>query len=415
MNADLKAPANCRTLIDPDEALRLVLQNAVCAAPRKVPLAEACGLQLAEPIAADGDYPPFPRAMMDGYAVRTADAGQTVEVIGEVAAGNPTDVAVSPGRCLEIMTGAPCPSGTEAVVKKEQTRRQGNRVTLPGKIAEGGHIARQGSECLAGRLVLQPGQTITPLAVAVAASFGVESIRITPRPSLAVITTGGELVPAGQKPGPGQIRDSNGPMLVAMVCDMGIQRPVHLHAEDRLDRILHALGEVADKDVVLLTGGVSVGNYDLVPEAIQRFGAEPVFHKVTQKPGKPLLLAIKGRQLLFGLPGNPLSSHLCFQRYVAAAIRKTEGKPPVPDPMRAQLAVPLPPKRSRTHFVTARAEPDDSSPTGWRIHPLPGTSSADVFAPCQASCYVEVPPGKTEIPAGEILSFAWIGGAPWTN
>lgn len=415
MAADSTSPDSLQPMIGPDEALRLVLQTAPRSPSRKVPLAEACGLQLAEPIAADRDYPPFHRAMMDGYAVRTADAGRTVDVVGEVAAGSAVEVRVVPGQCLEIMTGAPCPPGTEAVVQKEHVRRRGNLATLPRNISSGQHIAPQGSECPSGRLVLQPGETITPLAIAVAASFGAGSVQIIPRPSLAVITTGGELVPLAEDPGPGQIRDSNGPMLVAMACDMGIERPAHLHAEDRVEAILYTLGQVADRDLVLLTGGVSVGTYDLVPEALERFGAQRVFHRVSQKPGKPLLLARKDRQLFFGLPGNPLAGHFCFQRYVAAAIRQMEGKLPLPEPIRGQLAAAVRPKSSRTYFVTARAEPAEGTPPAWLIHPLPAASSADVFASCQANCYAEVPPGNQEIPPGEVLSFTWIGGAPWTN
>jgi len=415
VRTDSKATDSFRTMVDPDEALRLVAEAALPCPAQSVPLAEACGLQLAEPIHADRDNPPFPRAMMDGYAVRTADAGRTVRVVGEVAAGQTATTDVAEGRCLEIMTGAPCPTGTEAVVQKEQIRRDADQVTLPATITAGQHIAPQGSECKAGRGVLHPGETVTPLAIAVMASFGLESVKITPRPRLAVITTGAELIAPGEEPQPGQIRDSNGPMLVAMACDVGIDRPPHLHAQDRLEAISEALKQVADRNIILLTGGVSVGNYDLVPQALKDYGAEPVFHKVSQKPGKPLLIARKGTQLIFGLPGNPLATHFCFQRYVTAAIRQMEAKTPRSDPLQGQLAEPFRPKRGRTFFVPARAQhPRDADP-GWQIHLLPGVSSADVFTSSQANCYAEVPPGKTDLPAGEVLRFTWIGNAPWPH
>jgi len=284
-------PTPAPTMIDPDEALRLVLEAAVPREPRRVPLVDACGLRLAETIRADRAYPPFDRAMMDGYAVAAADAGSTVEVRGEVAAGDVPGGRVEPGRCVQIMTGAPCPPGTEAVVPREETRRDGGRVTLPRNIQAGQHVAPEGSDCAAGSVILKAGDRVTPLAVAVLASLGRETVVAVPPLSLAVITTGAELVPVGQPVRPGQIRDSNGPMLAAMARDLGIPAPRHLHADDRLATIVHALEETADRDVVLLSGGVSAGNYDLVPHALARHGAEIVFHKVTQKPGKPMLFA----------------------------------------------------------------------------------------------------------------------------
>jgi len=402
-------------LIDPDEALRLVLHAAQRRRPRPMPPVEACGLQLAESIRADRDYPPFDRAVMDGVAVRTCDAGTTVTVAGEVAAGDYVTTEVVPGSCLEIMTGAACPVGAEAIVPKEEIHRDVDRTTLPHEIEPGQYIAPKGCECRQGTTVLQTGRTVTPLAVAVMASFGVESVEVIPRPSMGVITTGGELIPPGREPAPAQIRDSNGPMLVAMARDMGVDRPPHLHAEDCIEAIVSALKEVADRDVIVLTGGVSVGTYDLVPAALEAYGAEQVFHKVTQKPGKPLLVAKKGQQLLFGLPGNPLAVHLCFYRYVAAAIRAMEGKPPTREPIAGRLAEPIEPKTSRTFFVPAHADRAEGDAPRWRIHPLPGVSSADVFTSSQANCYARVPPGTAAIPAGEILELTWIGSAPWPN
>jgi molybdopterin molybdotransferase len=400
-------------MIDPQQALALVLQAAVRRPPRRVPLAAVCGLKLAQSLRADRDYPPFPRATMDGYAVRTADAGRTVTVVGEVAAGQDVTIEVTLGHCLEIMTGAPCPPGTEAVVKKEETGRDGDRVVLPERISAGENIAPRGSECEAGRLVLEGGETVTPLSVAVLASFGLESVEVIPRPSLAIITTGAELIPPGHPLGPGQIRDCNGPMLQAMACELGIEQPPHLHAEDRLEAILRCLEQVRDKDLVLLTGGVSAGKYDLVPDALQSYGAECIFHKVSQKPGKPLLLARKGPQLIFGLPGNPLSCHLCFHRYVAAAVRQMEGQKALPDLLRGQLVEPVRSRRSRTFFVLARAEPLPQGSAGWQIRPLPGASSADMFSCHEANCYAEVPPGERPIAAGTVVEFSWLGGTPW--
>jgi molybdopterin molybdotransferase len=313
------------------------------------------------------------------------------------------------------MTGAPCPPGTEAVVQKEHTRRVAARVTLPEEILPGQNIAPQASECKEGQRVLRPGETITPLAVAVMASFGRQLVNVIPRPRLMIITTGSELVAPGQDPDRPEIRDSNGPMLAAMACSLAVERPRYLHAEDSKEAILHALAQAAGQDIVVLAGGVSVGKFDLVPDALESYGAEQIFHKVTQKPGKPLLLARKGSQLVFGLPGNPLSCHFCFHRYVAAAIRQMEARRPLPALFCGRLAGPLEPRPERTYFVPAHARQDDRVPTGWQLHPLPTATSADIFRSSQANCYVEVPPGDAEVPAGQAATFTWIGSAAWAD
>ncbi len=314
-------------MITPDEALDLVIRTAAPLPPKAVHLDEALGLVLAEDIHADGDYPPFPRSMMDGFAVRLADAGKRVPVVGEVPAGSVWEGEVAAGQCVEILTGAPCPCGAEAVVPKEHVERHENFVVLPSPIRPGQNIAPQGSDCRRGQRVLAAGQIVTSMAIATIASFGRASVRATPRPTLALITTGAELAGPEQPLRPGQIRNSNGPMLRAMARDLGLSAPRAWHAADRLEATVQALQEAADADIVVLSGGVSVGTYDFVPQALARIGAETLFHGVKQKPGKPLLFARKGPRLFFGLPGNPLSCHFVFHRYVRAGNSQDERRP----------------------------------------------------------------------------------------
>jgi molybdopterin molybdotransferase len=263
--------------------------------------------------------------------------------------------------------------------------------------------------------VLHSGQTITPLAIAVLASFGLESVAVIPRPALAIVTTGAELVPPGGRPGPGRIRDSNGPMLRAMARELGIEPPPQLHADDRIEAILSALDATAEADLVLVTGGVSAGKYDLVPDALAAYGARQVFHRVSQKPGRPLLLARRGSQVIFGLPGNPLSCHFCFHRYVSAAVGQMQGRAAPVEPPRGRLAAAAEPRPTRTHFIPARAEhvaPAGAAPDQWQLDPLPAASSADVFTCSRANCYLEAPPGRAPIPAGQVLPFTWLAGSP---
>jgi molybdopterin molybdotransferase len=425
-------------MISPEEALDLVVQAAKPCPTCATSLANACGRSLAEAIHADRDHPPFDRAMMDGFAVRLSDAGRIVPVVGEIPAGCVWQPELACGQCLEIMTGAACPAGTEAVVKKEDVERCGNEVRLPTRIELGQHIAPQGSECRGGQQVLTAGEVVTPLAVAAMAAVGISRVQVVRQPRVGVITTGSELAPPGRLAVRGQIRDSNAPMLVAMAEGLGIKRPRHLRTTDRLELIAAALDRFAEMDIVLLSGGVSVGTYDMVPKALAEYGAEVIFRKVKQKPGKPLLLARKDRQLLFGLPGNPMGCHLSFHRYVAAAIRGMAGRAAAPRVFWGELpkTSPLPQAREgpgvraagmniggasidqddrRTHFVPARAEHATEARSSWQITLLPGLSSADIFRTHRANCYVELPPGRGAAQAGVMLPFTWLGGAEWSD
>ena len=396
-----------KKLIDPELALRLVLEAAPPPRPAALPVAAALGLTLAETVAADRDYPPFDRAMMDGYAVISADAGRTVEVMGEVAAGqSPGGIEVSPGRCVAIMTGAACPPGTGAVVMKEQTRREGDAVALPATITPGKHIAPRGCERVAGAPVLEAGVRLTPLGVAALASVGRTEVQVFAPPRLCIVTTGSELVDVDERPGPVQIRDSNGPMLAAQAARLGLSAPQILRALDTPRSLADALDACREAEVVLLSGGVSMGNYDLVPAALADHGAELIFHKVTQKPGKPLVLARREGRLLLGLPGNPLSSHLCWHRYVVPAVRAILGRPAQPRERRGLLAAALSSSSDRTQFLLARAERIDGA---WRLHPRLGLGSADIFAGVDADAYLRLPPGEHRLAAGQAVTFEWIG------
>jgi molybdenum cofactor synthesis domain-containing protein len=408
------SPAGERLLIHPDEALRIVVDAAVPLPPSRVAIPEACGLVLAEPVVADRGLPPFRRAMMDGFAVRVASAGRTLAVAGEVAAGEESALHVTEEACVEILTGAPCPPGTEAVVQKERVRMHGERASLPSAIERGENIAEPGSDCQAGRVVLGPGEPLTALGVAALASFGAASVLVVPRPRVAVVITGRELAGSGDAFCPARIRDANGPMLAALVRCVGLEPPRVLWAGDDAEAIGRALEEVGDRDIIIVSGGVSVGKYDLVPKALEARGADVVFHRVGQKPGKPLLFARSGRRLAFGLPGNPLACHFCFSRYVAAAVRGLEGKAAATS-LRGEILEPVRPEADRTRFVPARAQWREEPPAGWRLRPLAGVSSADVFGSAGANAYVEVPPGSEEVAAGAELRFEWmpdVGPAP---
>ncbi|RJO65789.1 MAG: molybdopterin molybdenumtransferase MoeA [Myxococcales bacterium] len=393
-------------MIDVDQALSLVLEHAAPRAAQTVPIAQSLGCVLAEEIRADRDYPPFDRAMMDGFAARVADAGKRVKIVGELAAGAETDRKLTDGLAFEIMTGAPCPAGTQAVAPVEDVRREGDQVELPPALRVGNHVAPRGSECRAGATVLPAGALVTPLALANLAMFGRETVRVIARPALAIITTGGELCPPGETPSGSRIRNSNGPMLAAMAGLAGIARVGLAHAADVEAELLDRLGAQADADIVVLSGGVSAGKYDIVPHVLEAHGVELIFHKAKQKPGKPILFGKKGTRLFFGLPGTPQGAYLGFNRYVRAAIARMSGLPWARPVFQGRLVAPLASKGDRFQFILARVRFTEQ---GWEVEPTPGQGSSDIYAPASANAYIRLPGGSLSLDRGEIVSFEPIG------
>lgn len=395
------------------EALSRVLDRVGPLAARVVPLAEATGCILAQEIRTDRDGPPFDRAMMDGFAVRLADAGKTLPVSGEIAAGSAPQGPLTDGGPVRIMTGAPCPPGTQAVVPVEQTSESGGRVTLPEDVTAERHIARRGSDRKAGDLVLAAGSPVTPLAVAVAASAGCTSLSVIPRPTVTVISTGNELAPVETDPGPYGIRDSNRPMMEALVREAGLTLLLSLHAGDTPEQLEDAFGRALETDIVLVSGGVSAGKYDLVPETAERLGVTPVFHKVWQKPGKPLFFGTTSRQprgFFFGLPGNPLAVHFCFHHYVLPAARLLAGRPLPVRGGRAVLAEPCRPRGGRPSWLPARVEAD---PSGNRplARLLTVSGSADIYGAAPANALVHLDPQRGPLAEGDEVTFFWLGPA----
>jgi molybdopterin molybdotransferase len=394
-----------RKSVDPDTALALVLESTRELMPREVALEEALGCVLDEAARADRDYPPFDRAAMDGFAVRLSDRARTVPIIGELAAGRLWPDTLAGGTAIEIMTGAPCPKGAEAVVPKEDALRDGEHVTLPAAFEAGLHIARRGSECRAGSTVVQAGALVTPLVTAVLANFGVLRPRVIPRPRVFILVTGDEIAPLGSEPQAAQIRDSNGAMLAALARQEGATVTGVRFAPDTPEALRRSLAETSNADLVLVTGGVSAGKYDLVPSLLTELGVELVFHKVTQKPGKPLLFGRGPAQLFLALPGNPLSTHLGFCRYAAAALAKMSRRA-LPPPEHGRLARRLVVKGERTSFVLARAS---RVACGLSVEPLVGQGSADIFASAYANAYLRFAPGRHELEADTPVELTWAG------
>ena len=396
------------TLLDPDRALELVLERSPVPVPERRPLGRALGAVLLEPVRAVVAQPPFDKSMMDGFAVRVADAGHAVRCGAIVAAGSTTDTKVEAGTAVEIMTGAPCPAGTEAVVEVEDVVRDGDRVTLPSRIEPGQHVQPRGRLCAAGHVVLPAGSVLTSVGIASAAAVGVAEVVVPSAPTVAVVTTGDELAAAGAPLGPAQIHESNGVMLEALARLAGAAEVLRLHAADTEGSLREAIARASDADVVVLSGGVSMGRHDLVPKVLEATGWTRVFHKVAQKPGKPIFFGVDGARLVFGLPGTPLGSHVGFHRYVAAALRKRLGRDPMCPTHHGRLAADWTSSGSRTLFRLARAV---RGAQGWVIDLLEWGGSSDLVGPARANCYLRLPPGTHRLQAGDSIPFELLDGA----
>ncbi|HET6423522.1 MAG TPA: gephyrin-like molybdotransferase Glp, partial [Planctomycetaceae bacterium] len=318
-----------------DEALTLIQQTLAPSPAVALPLVQCLGLTLAEDIISAIESPPFDKALMDGYAVCASDVatGQaTLTVLERITAGMTPQQTVRAGFATQIMTGAPLPAGADAVVRIEDTREDGDRVVInSAPVTVGQDLIRKGAALRIGETVLIRGMALTPSRIGALAELGVATPMVHPRPTVAVLATGDELVPVDQMPGPGQIRNSNESMLVAQLQSYGVNtQPLGIARDDRAE-LASRIEAGLQADVLVLSGGVSAGKLDLVPSTLAAAGVEQVFHKVDLKPGKPIWFGVKKRPdgaacAVFGLPGNPVSSMVCCELFVRTALRRLMGQ-----------------------------------------------------------------------------------------
>jgi molybdopterin molybdotransferase len=386
-----------------EDALRIVLEHCRSRTAVDTPLsAGVLGRVLAEAVASDIDMPPFDKALMDGYAVRASDLvdGRAVlPVAAEVMAGQ-TPPPLPPGRAIRIMTGAPIPAGADAVIRVEQTsvlddgrvRFETNRPKL------GQSILRQAAEMAAEDVVLHAGTVVTPQVLGLLASVGRTSARLIPAPTLAVLATGDELVEAPQKPGPGQLRNSNGPMLLAQAARAGANATYLGIARDDRSHLRSLIEQGLQSDVLVLAGGVSMGQRDLVPDVLAECGIEAHVHHVAMKPGKPLFFGTRGEKLVFGLPGNPVSAFCCFELFVRPALRKLAGNvAPGPDWRWAKLSDEFKHSSERpTYHPALLWTAGDTS----HVKPVEWFGSPDLRALARADALLRLPVGTHTFPAG---------------
>jgi molybdopterin molybdotransferase len=389
-------------VIPVDKALEIVLGHTPVLPAEEVDLPSAVGRVLAEDIHADLDMPPFDRSAMDGYAVRAADVAHApvvLDVAGQVRAGHWPERGLEPGQAIQIMTGAPVPSGATAVQPVEKTRplEGGRRVEMLAPVEPGAHIARQGAEARAGDRLLERGRTVDPASVAVLASAGKGRLRVGRRPTLAMLVTGDELVDVWDTPTRGRIRNSNGYAVLAQARWAGAEARSLGVVPDLSDRIAEAVRDGFGDDVLVISGGVSEGAYDLVEEVLARFDVGLLFTKVAIKPGAPLVFGRRGDKLVFGLPGNPVSAMVTFHLLARPALRALAGAEPSDTRAQAVLdaAVRQSPAREQAVRCRVRAAGD-----GWHVEPTKAQGSHVLTSMLGAGALALVPPGEGVLEAG---------------
>jgi molybdopterin molybdotransferase len=381
-----------------EHADRLVARHA----PEFAGLLDTLGRVLADPILADRDQPPFPRSTRDGFACRAVDlaAGIPLEVIGSIRAGDAVVIEVSAGKAVEIMTGASVPAGADCVVMVEHVKRDRETLRLASgrSVQPGENIVPMGAEARAGAVIVPRGTRISPAQVAVAAACGAGKLSVFGRPRVAIVATGDELVEVNQQPQSQQIRNSNSYSLAAQILVAGAE-PVRLPiARDERAHLEDVIRSARETDLVLLSGGVSMGKYDLVEEVLLSLGAEFFFTGALIQPGKPVVFGRLGEHYFFGLPGNPVSTMVTFLLFVEPVLGALCGEVGRgPRFTQARLVGEVRVKTGLTRFLPARLADRNVEPVTWQ-------GSGDLASTSRSNCFLVVPPDQPVLSAGETVT-----------
>jgi len=381
-------------LLTIDEARAKVLAAVTPLDARELPIADGLGLVLAEDVIAARNVPSFANSAMDGFAIRSGPAGRELRIVGESRAGTPADVPVGERDAVRISTGAAMPEGADAVLPVEDAEERDGVVVPGADVAPGQAVREPGEDLRAGEVVLRAGSVLGPAELGVAVEAGRATLRATRPPRVAILATGDELVAPGAPLRHGQLHNSNAITLAALARVTGAHVVSTGEVRDDAEATRAAIGGAIDgADVLLLTGGVSVGPHDHVKPALTALGVEEVFWRVAMRPGKPLWFGRRGAQLVFGLPGNPVSAMVTFLLFARPALRAMQGAPPAPVRRRAVLGAPVPRQRARDEAVRVRIDDGRVVPTGPQgSHQLHSMLGAEALA--------IVPRGEGDMPAG---------------
>jgi molybdopterin molybdotransferase len=368
---------------------------------------DALGLVLAQAVNTDREYPPFDRSTRDGYAVRAKEVspGASLRCVGEIKAGDTVNQILATGTCVQIMTGAAIPPGADAVVMIEHTQRERDVVRFERAAQSGQNFVLRGSEAAAGQTILKPGMRLGYAELALAAQVGAVELQCAKKPRVAILSTGDEVVLVDETPGPFQIRNSNSVSLAAQVRIGGGEPVVMGNAADRVEDLGEKIERGLKEDALVLSGGVSMGEYDLVEKVLKAMGAEFFFDAVAIRPGKPAVFGFCQGKPVFGLPGNPVSTMVTLELFVAPAIDLLSGAEARPMPLlEARLGEALNEKPGLAHFLPARVEWRGLAP---EVKVLKWQGSGDIAALAKANCFLVVPADRAKIAAGESVA-VWL-------
>jgi molybdopterin molybdotransferase len=390
-------------LLTLEQAQALVLARAHVRPSEAVRVQEAAGRVTAEPAHALVDLPPFRSSAMDGFAVRAADLPGVLPVVEQIAAGRPARRALAPGEAMAISTGGVVPEGADSVIPIEYVVHHDNAIEAGEAIRAGSNVRPRGGDVAAGDVVVGAGVRLGPAQVGALAASGVAAVGCARRPRVAILATGSELAAPGDELAPGQIYESNGLMLAAALATVGVDIETLPVVADDESAHRAALEHGLAADVLVTSGGVSVGPHDLVRAIEAELGVEEVFWRVAIKPGKPVSFGVRGETLVFGLPGNPVSSLVGCELFVKPALRALQGqRDPLPRLESGLLAAPLQRNDARDEFVRARLRLDQNEVV---LEPLSGQESHMIARAAAADALVHVPRGDGELAAGSRVTW----------
>lgn len=391
-------------MITVKQAKEILQQNIPSKKVGKVSLRDAAGLVCGEDVFSPMDVPSFDNSAMDGYAIAWEAGVQSWELDGEVAAGAKETSSLAKGKAMRIFTGAPIPEGADTVIQQEWVTVSGNTISLQNQSLEKGmHVRKKGAQTQLGSLILTKGSLITPGGIGLLASVGMANVSVFLPPRVVVIITGNEIKEVGETLEHGQIYNANGPVLDAYLKQEGIKEVDFIRVEDHAASIRQAIQRaLSNADLVLLSGGISVGDYDFVKEGLEKEGVQELFYKIKQKPGKPIFAGIKEQQLIVALPGNPASVITCFNQYVKPAICQWMGKKADWESKSfLPLASPVKKSPNLTFFLKIKIADN-------HVQILPGQESFNLIAFAQADGFAEIPEGVDFLDAGEqVAVYLW--------
>lgn len=393
-------------MISVQEANTIILNNSLTPIIEEVNFTQAVGRVLAEDLVADRDFPPFDRVTMDGIAIdfETFDKGQsTFPIEGVGAAGAPQQILKENTSCLEIMTGAICPANTDTIIRYEDVSIVEGKATIDiNRIKQGQNIHRQGEDRRQGSIITPKGTLISAAEIGVATTIGKSTIKVYRRPSIAILSTGDELVAVDQMPLPHQIRASNVHQIHAQLQSWGIEATTfHIPDEpsiikEELQRLIH------DFDAIIMSGGVSMGKFDYIPQALQDLGVQQLFHKIKQRPGKPFWFGANDDCVVFALPGNPVSTFMCTNKYIRPWLQKSMQTNISPTQF-AVLAEDFHFPKDLTYFLQVKLTSDNTGKV--LAKPITGRGSGDHANLVNADAFMELPATQNEFKAGEVFPY----------